>query len=649
MKKKSFIILAVMAMIFWAAPSQVMAEEAATITILHTNDVHGRFVPSSTSIGADTIAAIYALWENAVLVDAGDTFHGLPFVNFGQGENAVLLMNLVGYSLFTPGNHDFNFGVDRLLELENMADFGFISANIFREGELVFDAYSIIEIAGVTLGFFGLANPDTPTVTHPDNVIGLYFGNPVEAARQSVYVLQAHEVDVIVALAHLGIDGEAWSLQIAEEVPGLHLIIDGHSHSLLNEGMWVGDVLLAQAGAHYRYLGAVEIHVSEDGSVHMDAFVIDHETAMEGFEAAADISALIEEMNAELDAVLDIVVGYSPVTFYGDSPEHRAALRSSEVPLGNLVADSMRWATGADLALANSGGIRYHLHAGDITMGDIIAVLAFFNYAVVVEITPAQLLEALENGVSNMPGNGRFPQISGFSFVFDQEAEEGSRIVSITVDGEELDFEDTSTTFTIVINDFMAAGGDGYDVFVGLPRVSEAGTQDEILIAYMAVADLTAVSIEGRIIDLSVAAELEEADGPVDTTDNAYDIDDPVAFEDWPAPDAADEPADIEEPAILLDPDILVELPDVVAVDPEAITIVDPPAAPAPALAIGARGTVVNCWFLNVRASGSPQANILGTLRVGDVITVLETRFGWHRFESAEISGWVYGGYIQLD
>ena len=657
MKKaaKSLMILAAMAMIFWVAPADVMAEEVTTVTILHTNDIHGRFVPSSTSMGIDTVAAINALWENAILVDAGDTFHGLPFVNFGQGENAVELMNLAGYSLFTPGNHDFNFGIDRLLELENMADFGFISANIFREGDLVFDAYSIIEIAGIRLGFFGLSNPDTPIVTHPDNVAGLYFGNPVEAARDAVYALQAQDVDVIIALAHLGIDGDAWSIEIALDVPGIHLIIDGHSHSALADGLWVEDVLLVQAGAHYRYLGAVEIYLTDEGYVYMAAFLIDSETAVESFEALASVSAVIEEMNAELDSILDLVVGYSPVTFYGDSPEHRAALRSSEVPLGNLVADSMRWATAADFGFANSGGIRYHLYEGDVTMGDIIAVLAFFNYAVVLEITPAELLIALENGVSNMPGNGRFPQVSGFSFVFDQDAEEGSRVVSVSVDGEELDLNDTTTRFTIVVNDFMAAGGDGYDIFMELPRVSEAGTQDELLIAYMAIADLTTIGIEGRIIDLSV---LEDAD--VTATAAELEVEAAEVYEAYEVAEAyetaeyyIEEPAaiaELDEPVIITAP-ISIE-PITAAVELEAVRIIEPlEQAPAPitALTVATRGTVVNCWFLNVRADSNPQANVLGTLRVGEVINILESRFGWHRFETPNLSGWVYGGYIEIN
>jgi 2',3'-cyclic-nucleotide 2'-phosphodiesterase (5'-nucleotidase family) len=238
-------------------------------------------------------------------------------------------------------------------------------------------------------------------------------------------------------LAHLGVDGSALGIEVAQAVPEIDVIIDGHSHTLLEGGQRVGDVLLAQAGAHAQYVGRVDITVSNGEVVSAVASVISQEYALENFTPRADITAAIERMNAELGEVLDEVVGYSPVTFYGDSPEHRAALRSSEVPIGNLVADAMRVGTFADLAMTNSGGIRAHLYEGEVTKGDIIEVLAFFNYAVVVQVNSAQLWEALENGVSNMPGNGRFPQISGFSFVFsfDEETDENGTITSVSVDG----------------------------------------------------------------------------------------------------------------------------------------------------------------------------------------------------------------------
>jgi len=498
-------------------------EESTTITILHTNDLHGRFVSSSTAIGMDTIAAIHAATPNSILVDAGDTIHGLPFVTFNQGANAIELMNAAGYSFFAPGNHDFNYGMDWLLQMETYAEFDFIAANLtWDDGSSAFNAYSIVEVDGVSVGFFGLVYPGTPSVTNPVGVEGLSFGDPIEAAQHSVAALQAAEVDVIVALAHLGVSGSAWGREVARAVPEIDVLIDGHSHSRLDDGYWVGDVLIAQAGAHGQYVGVVDIVVYNGEVISRTASLIDREMS-EDFAPINEITAMIDRMEEELGEILNEVVGYSPITLFGDDPEHRPALRSQEVPIGNLIADANRWAMGADFALQNSGGIRYHIHAGDITKGDIIAVLAFFNYAVVIEITPAQLWEALEIGVSS-PGHGRFPQVSGFSFVFDQDAPEGERVRSVTADdGTNLGRNDNTTVYTLVINNFTAVGGDDYTVFIDLPVLAEGGTLDELLIEYMAAHDISNIGIEGRIINVAAGDVTQEPEQLPDTTPSPLD------------------------------------------------------------------------------------------------------------------------------
>jgi 5'-nucleotidase len=237
-----------------AAGVLAMAAEApegsTVVTILHTNDLHGRLVGGGNVLGLDVIAAIREATPNSILVDAGDTIHGLPFVTFFEGRNAIYLMNEAGYALFAPGNHDFNYGIDALLRHEYYADFGFIASNLTwaATGRSVFDQYRVVEIDGVTLGFFGLAYPGTPSVTNPAGIVGLRFSNPIYAARASVAALKDLEVDVIVAIAHLGVDGSAWGPEVARAVPGIDIIIDGHSHTRLDEGYMVGDVLMAQAG-----------------------------------------------------------------------------------------------------------------------------------------------------------------------------------------------------------------------------------------------------------------------------------------------------------------------------------------------------------------------------------------------------------------
>jgi len=506
-----------------------------TITILHTNDVHGRFEPSNTSLGIDTLSAIRAATENVILVDTGDTFHGLPFVNLNRGMDAVEMMNMAGYALFTPGNHDFNFGLDRLLELEAAADFGFISANVFRGDQLVFDATRIIEIDGVRLGFFGLAHPNTGTLTNPTNVVGITFGDPVEAARNAVAELQAQEVDVIIALAHLGsgarneyrIDG--YGIHLAEEVDGIDIIIDGHSHTLHEGGVLIGNALLVQSGDHLRNVGRVDVTVYEGEIVSLEASTISREYALANFEPDAEIVSFIADVRERQQAELSVVVAYLEEQLEDDN------IRLEEMPLGNLVADALRWGTGAEVALANGGGIRDVLPAGEITIGHIYAVLPFGNNGVTLEITYAQLREVLEHAIHQMPAsNGRFPQVSGMSFMYDVEAPEGDRILYITVNGRTLDLDDNTSTLIIATNNFIAAGGDGYTTFLALTILGEFGTLDELLIEYLAVADLSELGVEGRIVQVAGVPDAIQPRIEVEATEEEtanYAVED-VVYED---------------------------------------------------------------------------------------------------------------------
>jgi 2',3'-cyclic-nucleotide 2'-phosphodiesterase (5'-nucleotidase family) len=507
----ALLVMLVALAIFAPTAYQTAAPEGSTtITIIHTNDLHGRFEGSGTIIGVDRIAAVYAATDNAILVDAGDTIHGLPFVNNSNGMNAIRLMNAAGYRVMVPGNHDFNYailndpvtrlpitGKNHLLTLENYADFDILAANLTWKatGDAVFSPYTVIEIDGVQVGFFGLVFPDTPTVTHPDGVVDFAFGCPIEPARRSVAALQAAGADVIVAVAHLGVDVDALAIAVAEHVPGIHVIIDGHSHTSQPAGLLVNGTLLAQTGGNGTEIGVVEI-VVYNGTVHsVSASLINHEMAQE-FEPVAEIEAMIAEMVEENAAWSDTVVGYNPTLLVGD----RDVLRFQEAPLGNIVANALRTNVGAQLAIANSGGIRVDLPAGDITNNNISAVLPFPNYSVKVAVTPAILWEALEVGVS-APGHGRFPQVSGFSFVYDAEAEEGERILSIIVDGAALNKNDNTTTFTLAINDFMASGGDGYTMFVGLPVLAQGDIMADLLITYMDEHDFSSVGLESRIIN----------------------------------------------------------------------------------------------------------------------------------------------------
>ncbi len=237
------------------------------IVILHTNDIHGRIEMAEGILGMPLIGALikdYRLkYQHVLVLDAGDTIHGQPITNSLEGESTVKAMNAAGYDVMVPGNHDFNFGYERLLELEEMMEFDLISANVFKDGELLFKPYVVKELGNYRVGIFGISTPDTYTTTHPDNIKGLEFGDMVTAARKYVQVLKDdYDVDLIVGLGHVGFAGDYPSKEIADKVEGIDLFVDGHSHHRLPEGEWHHGTLFVQANEYSKYLGKVLIDMS---------------------------------------------------------------------------------------------------------------------------------------------------------------------------------------------------------------------------------------------------------------------------------------------------------------------------------------------------------------------------------------------------
>ena len=531
MKKCAKFILSAGLALAISLPVTAFASET-TITIFHTNDIHGRFAPSATGIGIDTVAAIHAGTENSILVDVGDTLHGTPFAGLRDGADAVELMNAAGFDLFTPGNHDLTYGPSRLLELRDMADFEFVSSNMFdSEGNLLFSSTAIVEVDGIRVGFFGLLTPDTAYTRNQDHVEGVSFGQVFETATLAVEELREAEADIVVALVHLGSGfGPNASGTLAQTVPGIDLIIDGHSHTTYPNGSLVNDVLIASSGNHLRFLGRVDIAMEDGAVASMAASLISAEQTAD-VTPMGSVTTMIDEVNAILEEQGDdgasFVVGYLGFDLYHDD------IRSEEMPLGNLIADALRVGTGADFAAANGGGIRDDLFAGDVTIGQIIAVMPFGNLSITHEITPAGLREVLENAVFDAPSaSSRFLQISGFSFTYDPAAEMGFRVLSIEVDGEELDLEDDATTFVIAINDFMSEGGNDYTMFADMPLLGNYGYLHDLVVGFIQYSyEDISPDVQGRIV--ASAGELpEEVADEADETEEVTEVEEAVEVEE---------------------------------------------------------------------------------------------------------------------
>ena len=476
------------------------------INFLHTNDVHGFYKEGKyDGMGAAKMTTFIkdfkAENENVLLVDAGDAIQGHNFATLSKGENAIKVMNAMDYDVMTAGNHEFDYGQDRLLELAELADFPILGGNIMKEdGSYLLDGVEMFDVNGISVAVIGMATPETMYKSHPDGTVGLTFEDPSVAI---VRLLEGVEADVIISLAHLGIEGESTSADMAQATDMVDVIIDGHSHTKLENGMEANGVLIGQASEKSKAVGVIRVALKDGEIVSKDATLFTKDEAADTVEDA-EVLALVQELDAADAVILEEVVATAPFHLEGE----RASVRTGDTNLGNLLATALKEATGADLALTNGGGIRTSIEAGEVTKGDVLTVLPFGNTVRVIELTGADVIAAIENGVDEYPeAKGAFPHIAGMTVEFDASLPAGSRVVSIMVDGVAID---EAATYTLATNDFLVAGGDNYKMFVDKEVVGETGAMDEVLIEYMNEEGFDAAIEDDRIKDVSTGTSSVE-------------------------------------------------------------------------------------------------------------------------------------------
>lgn len=451
-------------------------------------------------------SAYKAAGAEVILISAGDAIQGSPLVNLSRGVSAIEFMNLAGYDLMVPGNHEFDWGTDNLLALESQADFPFISANIYNSETktTLFAPGMSFETKLGKIGVVGITTPETATKAHPDKVLGTSFSAEDKMyadAKAQVDKLISEGCEYIIAVAHLGIeDGSApnRSIDLAEKVPGIDIIIDGHSHSVLDGSDGAskfGDTLIVSAGEKLSNVGVI---------------ILDKTSYTAGLISAADYSetdetlaAAIKAENDKVEAELSAVFAKSEVLLDGN---REPGVRTMETNLGDFAADAILWgarfALGedkVDASITNGGGIRASIKAGDITMKDMATVFPFSNTIATVELTGEKLLEALAAATFSTPeAVGAFPQVSGIEFTIktavpyvNGEKYEGStyyapknpaeRIVDVKVGGKALEL---NKTYTIATNDFTASGGDTYGAFKKAAVYDTGVALEDALVAY---------------------------------------------------------------------------------------------------------------------------------------------------------------------
>jgi 5'-nucleotidase len=357
----------------------------------------------------------------------------------------------------------------------------------------------------------------------PAYIIGLTFEDPAAVAAEMVDSLRRQGAEIVVALTHLGITPERGTLStlLAQKVPGIDVIIDGHSHTVLETGILENGVLIAQTGYYQNNLGKVRIALRDGEVFSKTASLISYDEAMLT-EPDEETAKRISEINAGLEVALSEPVGEASESM---SSLRAPGVRTQEMPIGSLVADAYRAAADAELAIANGGDIRADINTGVVTRGDIISILPFGNTLMVKNVTPALLREALENSVSGIildePGSinhedsaqGRFLHVSGFSFTYDPALPAGERVVSITLDnGSELSLDDNQTVLSLASSNYVMTGGNDYTMLADLPVLRELGAADEALAEYIKNNSPVRAPKPGRIlIDFGTESALQPA------------------------------------------------------------------------------------------------------------------------------------------
>ena len=462
---------------------------AAELIIFHTNDMHCRVQnidDDGQSIGlAEISAAVKATKaKNAALFfDAGDTLHGMPVINISNGENLIPLLNAAGYDAMTAGNHDFNYGSAQLQKIAKQLNFPILDANIVRKGsnKRIFKPYKIFKLNGMKIGVFGLSTPDTALTTNSRNVETINFLNPVEISREMIKKLRP-KCDILIAIMHMGVDASAefTSERIARETDGIDLIIDGHSHTALPDGIKIGDTLIVQTGCYEHFLGCVKIEVENHKIISKHAKLLDSDD-VKAISPIPDekILQILAEVNENGEKLLNEVIAHSDRQLSGD----RLIVRRNESELGNLYADALRWAAKTDISIVNGGSLRTGLPAGDIHKRDILALSPFGNTVCALEINGAIIRKMLEHSVEYYPASfGGFLNVSGMTFTYDSNAPAGSRVKKILIGGQNID---ENKIYTIAMSDFQKAGGDGYGMLKNLKVIGQFGFTEDCLVDYI--------------------------------------------------------------------------------------------------------------------------------------------------------------------
>jgi len=506
MKKYLLFFLIILSLIISGCATTPLYQKdvESRLTILHTNDHHGHFWKNRNGEGGfaaqktlvDQIRKeVKSAGGHVLLLSAGDINTGMPESDLLDAKPDFKAMSAIGYDAMALGNHEFDKPIDVLMKQKKWATFPFLSANIVQKdtGKPLFDEFKIWDFDGLKVAVIGLTTPDTPILV-ASNVEALKFKDPVKVAKKMIPKLRK-KAAVVIVLSHLGYYENAYhgsnapgDVTLAKSVPGIDVIVGGHSHNKIAEPVAQDGTIIVQGADDGKYVGRLDLTI-KNGVINMQGYrlipvnlkkkikkdgqdvrVFIEEEIKEDSEMLALLTPFYEQGQEKLSAVIGSTTG----KFIGE----REIVRSQETNLGNLIARTQRLKVGADLAVMNSGGIRTSIAKGDISYKDVLKVQPFSNSICVVTLTGKELKEYIEIAANKKPGSGAFAQFDNVNVVM-----KGDKLRKLSVGGAPVDDD---KKYRLAINSFIAGGGDGYMKVRDLPTFVDSGFIDaDILKEYI--------------------------------------------------------------------------------------------------------------------------------------------------------------------
>jgi 2',3'-cyclic-nucleotide 2'-phosphodiesterase (5'-nucleotidase family) len=484
-----------------AASSALARQAEINLTILHVNDTHGHIIPyvdksvdPERPVGGAEYLAKMIERERAdnphgtILLSAGDMFQGTPVSNLFHGKPVIDIMNYLHYDAMVLGNHEFDWGQDVLHSIISSASFPVISANVFRRGGQHIRGvkpYVILKKKGIRIAVVGTTTPDTCYTSKPENLTGLTFVPPEKVLPAIIRRVRAQGASIVIALTHDGLDADR---ALARKVSGIDVLVGGHSHTAIMDPVVESGTVIVQAGSNGIYLGVLKITFDPKKKKILSYTRKDElrlVSSASGAQLDPNVARIVDNYEAQVRTEFSKVIGTAAVDLTRDS--------TGESGLGDVIADAMRDASGAQIAFQNGGGIRADISKGPITVETVFTALPFDNDLVSMDLAGEQIRELLEKSILSE----NMLQVSGIQVEYDLSKPAGSKVASALVAGKPMEAQ---AIYRVVTNDFLASGGNQFNVFKKGRNITMGFPQRDAVADYIRKNSPINVRVRNRIV-----------------------------------------------------------------------------------------------------------------------------------------------------